>query len=359
MSAGKLSFPVVALGAASAFALFSLFRPRGASAAPMTGPAPVHEPTPSTGFTFGRPVPSNVRAIATSGWSRPRGDRLHRALDIPLPTGTPILAIDDGIVVRVRHTDVNEAGKWVGVRHPSGVVSRYLHLSKAGVELGQVVRRGDVVGLSGNSGNSRNPHLHLDLRVPAEMLSTIERLVGKPRSGWGPAMSGFGHSIPGEPWIPVDGYRRDLRRDAEAEGIPLLYPDAPRNGSLEYRPVGKRGEPYPEWLRRLRGSSGVYVIRERDGDGDPVIVYVGESHANRLYETLTRHFQEWRRWKSFWKNQYSEGHDPGLTYRRDRVEVAVKVTTPSKAIDEEARLIRRLRPRDNLLGQLELEEAPF
>lgn len=130
MTAGKLSFPVVALGAAGAFALFSLFRPRGASAAPATAPAGTASPAPSSGFTFGRPVPSNVRAIATSGWSRPRGDRLHRALDIPLPTGTPILAIDDGVVVRVRHTDVNDAGKWVGVRHPSGVVSRYLHLSK-------------------------------------------------------------------------------------------------------------------------------------------------------------------------------------------------------------------------------------
>ena len=352
MSDGKLSLPVVALGAAGAFALFSWLRPRGASAAAETAPAP------STTFTFGRPVPASVRAIATSGWSRPRGDRLHRALDIPLPTGTPILAIDDGVVVRVRKTDVNDAGKWVGIRHPSGVVSRYLHLSRPTVELDQAVRRGEVVGLSGDTGNSRNPHLHLDLRVPAEMLPTIERLVGKPRTGWGPTLSGFGHSIPAEAFIPVDGYRADLRRDATAEGIPLLMPDAPRNGTLDYRPVGKRGEPYPEWLRRLRGSSGVYVIRERNADGDPIVVYVGESHTDRIYETLTRHFQEWRRWKGFWRGQYAEGHDPGLTYRRDRVEVAVKVTAPSQAIDEEARLIRRLRPRDNLLGQLD-EAVPF
>lgn len=60
----------------------------------------------------------------------------------------------------------------------------------------------------------------------------------------------------------------------------------PRNGNLSYRPVGGRGEPYPEWVRALKGKSGVYVIRER---GE--VVYVGESHAGRLYETLTRHFQ--------------------------------------------------------------------
>jgi hypothetical protein len=129
-----------------------------------------------------------------------------------------------------------------------------------------------------------------------------------------------------------------------------------RNGALTYRRVGARGEDYPAWLRSLRGRSGVYVIRDaRTGE----ILYVGESHTGRLYETLTRHFQEWRRWKGFWRGQYGEGHDPGLTYPRDRVEVAVRVTAPSDAIAHEARLIRRLAPRDNLLGQAEHDEVPF
>lgn len=129
-----------------------------------------------------------------------------------------------------------------------------------------------------------------------------------------------------------------------------------RNGGLVYRPVGARGNDYPDWLRNLRGESGVYVIREA-GSGE--ILYVGESHTGRVYETLTRHFQEWRRWKGFWRGQYGQGHDPGLTYPRGRVEVAVRVTRADDAIDEEARLIRRLAPRDNLLGQAELEPIPF
>jgi hypothetical protein len=128
-----------------------------------------------------------------------------------------------------------------------------------------------------------------------------------------------------------------------------------RNGSLIYRPVGQRGEPYPEWVRALKGRSGVYVIRE---GGEPV--YVGESHTDRLYETLTRHFQAWRRWKGFWRGQFAEGHDPGLTYERSAVEVATRVTRSDAAVDEERRLIERLRPRDNLLGQPALgDEAPF
>ena len=70
------------------------------------------------------------------------------------------------------------------------------------------------------------------------------------------------------------------------------------------------------------------------------------------------HFH-WRRWKGFWRGQYGEGHDPGLTYDRASVEVAIKLTSPDDALDEEARLIHRLRPRDNLISKPDLEEVPF
>jgi hypothetical protein len=100
------------------------------------------------------------------------------------------------------------------------------------------------------------------------------------------------------------------------------------------------------------------VIREIGGP----IVYVGSS-IRRLYETLTRHFQAWRRYKGFWRGQYAEGADPGLTYKRGDVEVAVKVTKSDDAHEEELRMIQRLAPRDNQLGQStdesELEDAPF
>lgn len=127
-----------------------------------------------------------------------------------------------------------------------------------------------------------------------------------------------------------------------------------RNASLSYRPIGASGR-YPDWLRALRGKSGVYVIRERQRDGTNPVVYVGESHAGRLYQTLTRHFQTWRRRKKFWSGQYTGGqaHDPGLTYNRGRCTVAFRVLPAERALTEEARLIARLRPRDNLIGQPE------
>jgi hypothetical protein len=133
-----------------------------------------------------------------------------------------------------------------------------------------------------------------------------------------------------------------------------------RNARLSFRPVGSSGDPYPDWVRELRGKSGVYFIRERSKDGEAELVYIGQSQAGRLYETLTRHFQGWRRWKGFWRGQFAEGHDPGLTYPRHQVEVAVKVTSPERALDEEARFIRALRPRDNVIGQLDdLADVPF
>jgi hypothetical protein len=136
-----------------------------------------------------------------------------------------------------------------------------------------------------------------------------------------------------------------------------------RNASLSYRPIGGSGERYPDWVRALRGKSGVYLIRERQRDGSNPVVYIGESHAGRLYQTLTRHFQTWRRHKKFWSGQYtgSQSHDPGLTYHRARCTVAVRVLAPERAIAEEARLIARLRPRDNLTGQPEEsgDDVPF
>jgi hypothetical protein len=132
-----------------------------------------------------------------------------------------------------------------------------------------------------------------------------------------------------------------------------------RNASLSYRSIGASGERYPAWVRALRGKSGVYLIRERQRDGSNPLVYIGESHTQRLYHTLTRHFQTWRRAKKFWVGQYtgSQHHDPGLTYDRARCTVAVRVLSADRAIREEARLISRLRPRDNLAGVPEDEHA--
>jgi hypothetical protein len=169
------------------------------------------------------------------------------------------------------------------------------------------------------------------------------------------------------PWLVAGSaavalvYWRTWRLDRAAAIDTAEHELALRNASLTYRPIGGIGERYPDWVRALRGKSGVYIIRERQRDGTNPIVYVGESHSRKLYQTLTRHFQTWRRAKKFWTGQYtgSQSHDPGLTYDRARVTVAVRMLPDERALDEEARLISRLRPRDNLIGQPDDEIVPF
>ena len=72
------------------------------------------------------------------------------------------------------------------------------------------------------------------------------------------------------------------------------------------------------------------------------------------------HFH-WRRAKTFWKG-YASAHDPGVTYERDSVEVAVRLTSPGESLDEELKLIARLKPRDNITGQpapADVDVVPF
>lgn len=119
-----------------------------------------------------------------------------------------------------------------------------------------------------------------------------------------------------------------------------------------WRKVGAPGEPYPEWLRALRNRSGAYAIRIGGR-----VVYVGESHKGRLYGTITRHFQSWRRQKNFWRDLFGSGADPGFTYDRGSAEVMVKVGTAATALGYQNTWIRRFSPRDNTQGKL--EDAPF
>lgn len=112
---------------------------------------------------------------------------------------------------------------------------------------------------------------------------------------------------------------------------------------LFYRSIGRDGETWPEWVRKLQGVSGVYIIKSRRSGQ---ILYVGKSVSRRLYGTLTRHFQKWK------------GNQAGVTYRRSDVKVAVRILRNSTAVDwAEKGLINRFHPRDN--SYLDEDYIPF
>ena len=90
----------------------------------------------------------------------------HHGLDIAAPTGTPVRAITDGTVLRAG--DAGGYGLRVEVDHGDGVITRYAHLSKINVEVGQRLGVGTELGAVGSTGNSTGPHLHVEVRVDGE-----------------------------------------------------------------------------------------------------------------------------------------------------------------------------------------------
>lgn len=125
-----------------------------------------------------------------------------------------------------------------------------------------------------------------------------------------------------------------------------------------WRPVGKVGEAYPDWLRALKSVSGVYAIRTRGLFGSRC-VYVGESHTGRLQKTIVRHFQNWTRGKGFWVGLFAESStDPGRTYPRNECEVSVLTCHARDAIAIQNEWILELRPRDNVAGAND-DTVPF
>lgn len=92
-----------------------------------------------------------------------RGEvHMHTGLDVSLPVGSPIYAATDGTVVEVERSR-GGYGYQILLRHGPKYATRYAHLSGFNVEMGQKVKRGDVIGYSGNTGNSTGPHLHYEV----------------------------------------------------------------------------------------------------------------------------------------------------------------------------------------------------
>jgi murein DD-endopeptidase MepM/ murein hydrolase activator NlpD len=100
------------------------------------------------------------------GGPAPYGDGRHPGIDYGIPIGTPVVAASGGRVVLLIRTDGDNSGETVGIGHERPYMSTYGHLSKVFVTKGQLVKRGELIGLSGASNNfgARNySHLHFGI----------------------------------------------------------------------------------------------------------------------------------------------------------------------------------------------------
>ncbi|MFO7862629.1 MAG: M23 family metallopeptidase [Salinivirgaceae bacterium] len=136
-------------------------------------------------------APVDIEMLLSGNFAELRGSHFHTGIDIKTQaqTGFNIYSIDGGYVSRIKVSPYGY-GNALYIRHPNGYTSVYAHLDKFNIQIEQYVRevqyerrnfavdlfptenliqveKGDVIGLSGNSGSSMGPHLHFEIRKTA------------------------------------------------------------------------------------------------------------------------------------------------------------------------------------------------
>ena len=97
---------------------------------------------------------------------------VHGGLDFRARTGVPVLATATGVVTKAGR--LGGYGKLVELKHANGITTRYAHLSKIHVRVGQKVAKGKTVGKVGSTGRSTGPHLHYEVRKNGKTTNPIK-----------------------------------------------------------------------------------------------------------------------------------------------------------------------------------------
>jgi len=97
--------------------------------------------------------------------------RFHHGLDFSVPTGTDVRVTGDGVISIVQQQ--RGLGKVIKVDHGNDVLTVYAHLDRMDVKKGDIVKRGQVIGKSGNTGRSTAPHLHYEVRVQGRSVNPV------------------------------------------------------------------------------------------------------------------------------------------------------------------------------------------
>ena len=126
-------------------------------------------------------IPPILPLIISSPYGRVRiinnkNPSIHTGIDIKAKEGTPVKAINSGIVTLTM--DQFFSGKSIYIDHGYGIVSMYFHLKKILVKQGQKVKKGQIIALSGKSGRVSGPHLHLGVSILGKMVDP-EKLIKK------------------------------------------------------------------------------------------------------------------------------------------------------------------------------------
>ncbi len=102
--------------------------------------------------------------------------RMHSGLDFSAPTGTKIYATGNGKIIKAKYS--SGFGLLITIDHGFGYKTNYAHLSKILVRKGQRIKRGEVIGLLGNTGLSTAPHLHYEVVKKGKKVNPINYFFG-------------------------------------------------------------------------------------------------------------------------------------------------------------------------------------
>ncbi|MBX7057407.1 MAG: M23 family metallopeptidase [Leptospirales bacterium] len=123
---------------------------------------------PPPGYRYEALFEWPLRGVITSGFGRRfnpfvrSATQFHKGLDIGAAMGTPFSASRDGIVIFSGR--MGGYGNAIFLRHTNGFVSVYAHCMKTLVQAGDVIKRGQRLGLVGRTGSATGPHLHFEVR---------------------------------------------------------------------------------------------------------------------------------------------------------------------------------------------------
>ena len=123
---------------------------------------------------FANPIKSAFRFTSQFGYRRdPKtgGRRMHSGVDFAAGLGTPLYATADGVVTHAGWS--SGYGRLVKIQHEFGIETRYAHLSRFGVKVGQRVSRGQRIGDMGASGRVTGVHLHYEVRVGGKAVNPM------------------------------------------------------------------------------------------------------------------------------------------------------------------------------------------
>jgi murein DD-endopeptidase MepM/ murein hydrolase activator NlpD len=119
--------------------------------------------------------PARGKVIAAYG-AKTNG-KMNDGINLAVPEGTPIKAADDGVVAYAGN-ELKGYGNLVLVRHNNGYVTAYAHASELDVKRGDVVKRGQVIAKSGQTGEVQSPQLHFEIRKGSTPVDPLQFLNG-------------------------------------------------------------------------------------------------------------------------------------------------------------------------------------